>query len=293
MLVFLAANLQIGLLKTKKEYKWENYEINKGIYFYWKMKKYAVITFLFNDYDLLREPLYVDDNADYYCLTDDSTLTSKTWTCVYLEKLDSNLLLGTEKTYIAKYSFYKYIPNSYDYFITIDASIEIANNLSPIIDMMDKENNDIGLSMHNYRSTWNDEYNVWISQHRVDKKYFDIFSEYAISKGYNPSSKTGLIECTMKIYKNTKNVIDFISDVYDVLKETNDFKDKNDQCYFTLVLSKHIDRMNPLFFCRQLYANSKYFNLYYHKTKRLCHNEVTVERNPNILFGKIVKINEF
>ena len=35
------------------------------------MKHYAVITFLFNKYDLLREPFVVDEEADYYCLTYD------------------------------------------------------------------------------------------------------------------------------------------------------------------------------------------------------------------------------
>jgi hypothetical protein len=48
------------------------------------MEKYAVITFMFNNYDLLREPLVVDDNFDYYCLTDDKQLTSNIWKCIYI-----------------------------------------------------------------------------------------------------------------------------------------------------------------------------------------------------------------
>ena len=257
------------------------------------MKKYSVITFLFNNYDLLREPLIIDENADYYCLSDDKNLSSKTWNCIYIEEFDTNSLLGTQKTFMAKYSFLKYIPNDYEYFITIDASIEVADNLSPIIKMMEENNFNIGLSMHNYRNVWDDEYKLWIEKRGLLPKYKEIFDDFSRKNGFDPSSKTGLIECTMKIYKNEFVVKSFIEDVYSVLKTINNFEDINDQCYFTCVLSWHINNFKPLYFCRQLYCNSKYFNLYCHKTNRLIFNEVTVEKNPNFLFGENVIIKKF
>jgi hypothetical protein len=59
---------------------------------------------MFNDYDILRDPLVVDENFDYYCLTDDKKLSSNVWKCIYIEKLDDVNLTGVQKTYIAKYS---------------------------------------------------------------------------------------------------------------------------------------------------------------------------------------------
>lgn len=257
------------------------------------MKKCAVITFLFNGYDLLREPLIVDVNVDYYCLTDDKNLSSNIWKCIYITELDDKKLLGTQKTYMAKYSFYKYIPTNYEYFITIDASIEIANSLKDIINIMDEKKYDIGISMHNYRSIWNEEYKQWVNHRGLDKKYVDIFNKFSSAVGYDANSKTGLIECTMKIYKNIPIIKLFIQEVYNTISFTNNFEDKNDQCYFTCIFGRYIEFVNTLYFCRQLYCNSKYFNLYNHKTTNLCYNEVTVDMNPNILFDKTVQIKEF
>ena len=232
------------------------------------MKKYAVVTFLFNQYDLLREPLVIDENADYYCITDDKELKSENWNVIYVNKFDTNTLLGTQKTYMAKYSFYEYIPNNYEYFITIDASIEIADSLKKIINSMEEENYDIGLSMHNYRSIWNEEYDQWVRHRGLDKKYVNIFNNFSKSVGYDANSKTGLIECTMKIYKNTPIIRLFIQEVYNTLSLTNNFEDKNDQCYFTCIFGRYKKFVKTLYFCRQLYCNSTFFNLYYHKTKR-------------------------
>ena len=97
------------------------------------MKKYSVITFLFNHYDLLREPLVIDENADYYCITDDKNLKSEHWTIIYVKEFDTDKLTGVQKTYMTKYSFYKYIPTDYEYYFTIDAALEIQNKLLPVV----------------------------------------------------------------------------------------------------------------------------------------------------------------
>ena len=68
------------------------------------MEKYAVVTFLFNRYDLLREPLIIDENADYYCLTDDKELKSKNWKCIYISEFDTDKLLPLYETLSSKYN---------------------------------------------------------------------------------------------------------------------------------------------------------------------------------------------
>ena len=247
------------------------------------MKKYAVITFLFNNYDLLREPLIVDENADYYCMTDDKSLTSGVWKIIYIEDFDNNQLTSIQKTYMAKYSFYKYIPINYEYFITIDASIEVCDKLLPILEYMDYNKYDIGLSLHPHRNKWSDEYNIWINVRGLNRKYYNIFSKYASNKGYNIDDENGLIECTIKIYKNNKPNIEFINDVYNTLKSTNNFEDKNDQCYFTCVYGDHKNMLNAMFFYQQLYSTSKFFKSYFHKSKNRWITDRTKENNTNKL----------
>jgi hypothetical protein len=192
-----------------------------------EQKKYALVTFLFDGYDLLREPLVVDDKFDYYCLTDDKDLKSDTFKCIYIEEFDTDKLSGVQKTYMAKYSFYKYLPSGYEYYFTIDASIEVAYKLYPIVQFMESGKYEVGLSMHPDRSSWRDEYMSWMLARGLDRKYVKAFNEYAESLGLDPNKKNGLIECTVKLYKNSDNVISFIDDVYKTLGETNNFEDKN------------------------------------------------------------------
>ena len=255
--------------------------------------KYAIVTFLFNNYDLLREPLVIDEKADYFCLTDDKELTSKNWKCIYIHEFDNDNLTGVQKTYMCKYSFYKYIPANYDYYITIDASIEVADKTFPIINYAETNNFDIGLSMHPSRSKWNDEYNEWEKTRGLDHYYAETFKKYANSLGFDIYADNGLIECTVKVYKNNKNVKKFIDDVYNTLKNTMNFKDSNEQCYLTCVYNKHMDSMKSFFFTRQLYSNSKYFNSYHHKTNNKWINNVPIYKNTNVLFNKKLQLKEF
>jgi hypothetical protein len=257
------------------------------------MKKYAVITFLFNHYDLLREPLVIDENAEYYCLTDDKELVSDNWKCIYIDKFNTDELTGIQKTYMCKYSFYKYIPSEYEYYITIDASIEVANKLTPIIEYTENNGFDIGLSMHPTRTKWSDEYSEWEKSRGLKHHYVEVFYKYANELGFNIESDNGLIECTIKVYKNNKAIKEFIDDVYKTLRDAMNFNDSNEQCYFTCVYSKHMDKIKTFFFTRQLYSNSVYFNSYYHKTNNKWINDVNIENNTNVLFGKKVKLVEF
>lgn len=256
-------------------------------------KKYCVITFLFNGYDLLREPIFVNDDIDYYCLTDDKSLTSKVWKCIYINDFDTDNLSGVQKTYMAKYSFYKFLHKEYEWYMTIDASLEINCDLMPIFKKLENEGFDIGLSMHPVRSIWKDEYLCWIYARNLNKKYYSIFDDYAKKCGFDSNSQTGLIECTIKIYKNTLDVISFIKELYNVLLETNNFEDKNDQCYFTCVFSKYDNVLKSLFFYRQLYTKSKYFKSYYHKTNNAWQTDRTISNNTNILFNKKRELYEF
>ena len=256
------------------------------------MKKYAVITFMFSNYDLLREPLIVDENVDYYCLTDDKNLKSEHWNIIYLNKFDTNNLTGVQKTYMMKYSFYQYIPTHYEYFICIDASIEIKDKISEILDYYNINDIDIGIAVHPFRNRYIDEYNEWMKSRNLDKKYLDIFEKYCSDNNISSAEFSGLIECTVKIFKNTKQTIEFIKDVYNILLTYCNFADANDQCYFTNEFRKYDDKLNSIFFYRQLLTGSKYFNKYHHNTHNFNHGSNEKDRTNKIIFGKERKILE-
>lgn len=88
------------------------------------MIKYSIVTMVFNNYDLLREPKVVDENAEYVCITDNKELKSDVWKIRYMPALDTDKLSGIQKTYIIKYAkFLNFISNESKYVIRVDASV--------------------------------------------------------------------------------------------------------------------------------------------------------------------------
>lgn len=256
------------------------------------MKEYAVVTFIFNGYDLLRDPLVIDDDVDYYCLTDNPNLKSDIWNCVYIKKVDTFYLTSRQKTNVVKNSFYKFIPNHYKYYICIDASLKIIGKISEVLNYYKYNEYDLGLAIHPDRMRYMDEYVVWRDTRSGDPKYIEIFKDYCKKNGVDYYEETGLIECTVKIYKNCDKVLNYIDEIYDTLKEYGNFGDFNDQCYITNIFRKHENEFNTCFFYRQFFSNSKYLNSYIHGTNRRWINKFTIKTTNNKLFGKYRELLE-
>ena len=49
---------------------------------------------VFNNYDLLREPEEVDENAEYICITDNPELKSNIWKIMYMPLFNTDKLTG-------------------------------------------------------------------------------------------------------------------------------------------------------------------------------------------------------
>ena len=107
--------------------------------------KYCVVTMIFNNYEPIREPLEVSENADYICFTDNKDLKSDNWKVIYLEEFDTDEMSGIQKTFRLRYQLYKYIPNlqDFDYVFRIDGSVQILASLDPIIQYLYKYNYDL------------------------------------------------------------------------------------------------------------------------------------------------------
>ena len=244
------------------------------------MSKYCVVSLIFNNYEILREVNKKSDNCDYLLFTDNKQLTSETWTVHYLQEFDTEELTGIQKTYKFKYSLFNYIPNveQYSYIIRLDHSINIYEPLDYIIGYLDKNNYDILCSIHPHRTNFSEEYDCWIDSRNLDPIYKEKFLNYC------NVDDIGLVECTAMVYKNSDNVINFLNDVYNVLKENNDFKDANDQCYFTYCLYKHKDELNILFTNAHLYRNtplnSRLLSLCWHNTNiKVTENFIDIQTN--------------
>ena len=253
--------------------------------------RYCIATCIFNGYEPVREPLEVDQDADYYLFTDCKDTVSEKWNVIYLPELDTDSLTGVQKTYILKYTFHKHIDVSkYDYLIQLDSSIVIKRSLRPIVAYMADGGYDISVAPHFWKDNFRDEYEAWRVSRAIDQKYIDIFFNKV--KDYDFYAIKGLVECSMKIYRCNERVFGFMDDVHRIMTESNDNNDKNDQCYFTYILYKHIDSLNVNYHSASLYRCSKYMQMYFHNTGIMTQSSEMVYPSYDINFlGRDITIN--
>lgn len=225
--------------------------------------KYCVVNYIFDKSEPVREPLVVDENCDYYLFTDDKEVKSKVWKVFYVEKMDNNTLPGYKKAYLIKNGFHYYIPNiqDYNYFVVMDGSILIKSSLNPIIDFMENRKYDVSVAIHPFRDNFMDEYNAWIQWRNLDPKWKDNFFKITSNERVKGN---GLIETTVKIFKNSKETLDLLDDVHNTLYNGCRFDDNVEQIWFTHVLSKHLDKVRVNYMDSQLYMNSDYMLKYTH-----------------------------
>lgn len=257
-------------------------------------KKYCVVTAIFNNYEVVREPLVVDKNCDYYLFTDNKNLSSNIYKVYYIPSLDTDKFIGIQKTLIFKWNLYKFIPNleQYKYVIRIDGSIQIIGSLKPIVDFLDKNNYDISIGIHPDRTNMYEEYVAWQCYRKLDPKYTSLFVKF-VNTYQHKKFEAGLCETTIQIYKNKQDVWNLIDEMFRVLNENCMCADLNDQCYFTTVMSNFKDKLKVNYHNSNLYrySGSKYFKLYFHGTNKYCQTDIINERN--IIYDKKVKINNF
>lgn len=255
------------------------------------MNKYCVATCIFNDYDLVREPLIIDNDCDYYLFTDNKNLTSDNWQIIYLQNFDTNLLTGVQKTYMWKYSLYKYIPNlsNYDYIIRIDASILIVNSLNEIIRQMCEYKYDLSIGIHPDRNNRFDEYSVWESARNLESRFIEQYNNFANDVMQN-NNYYGLCENTVQIYKCNKNVFNLLDSCYAYINYYCNFEDANDQCYFSDILSFYIKNLRIHWHSNKLYIDGKYLCLYYHNTTDIC---ICEDNNEGVIFNRPIIIDNF
>ena len=256
------------------------------------MKKYCVVTCIFNDYDLVRDPLKVDNNCSYYLFTDNKNLTSDIWKIIYLPQFDTDELTGVQKTYMWKYSLYKYIPNlsNYDYIIRVDGSILIKDSLAEIIYQMEEFKYDLSIGIHPFRNDRFEEYIAWEKDRNLDT-YFEQQYEFFVSDIMNGYMYYGLCENTVQIYKCTKDVFNFLDSCYAYIKYYNEFEDPNDQCYFTDLLYYYIDKFRFHWHSNKLYIDGQYMCCYEHNTTDVKRNDV--DDNKGLMFNRPIIIDNF
>lgn len=136
--------------------------------------KYVVLTYLFGKHNLLREPLYVDKDIEYVCISDRPNVVSKTWKIV----VNPLAYLQDDRLRVAYIKFHPFEFVRAEKVLVLDASYQINGSILPLFE---NATNDVMLLPHLYRSYLGEELSVWVDSGRMthsQEKWFKSVVPY-------------------------------------------------------------------------------------------------------------------
>lgn len=222
--------------------------------------KYAVLTYIFGENkEILREPLIVDNNVEYICVTDQRILKSKVWKIIY-DPIE-NAKCTRDKMVYVKYSPFKY--TDAEYICVIDGTLEINSSLLPLFSQA--ENKDLLLKRHPERDNLLSEIVEWIRYRGMLRAEVNGFQKLSEELSVDPRRKF-LLESCIIIFSRSEQVKLLCRDVIKRMEELGnpDRLFLSNQCILTLLI-QNVNFENRIGFIDQ----KKFFKRYDHGTMQL------------------------
>ena len=228
------------------------------------MKKYSILSYNFNNYEILREPLEISGDAEYIYVTDNKKLKSNKWNIVYLNE-DFNDYSAISKTMYVRYHPFEFCNT--DTVIILDGSMHIIKSLDKLYKDFTESNCDCALG------TWispiksvESMYSYWLKERNYDYKQY--IKNLAFVKATKFNGTENFHETGYMIL--TKTNIEFLTMVWkSLLKISNSEKDidRLDQTIFNAILYKIFPELKCLNLSRQV-IQSDYIKYYQHNTTK-------------------------
>ena len=251
--------------------------------------KKVVYTCIFGDYDILNEPIVVNNEWEYICFTD-SKITSKTWKILPIPpnaKIDLNsetmALFELSNQKVArkiKLNPHIFLSN-YDTTIWIDGNLQIKTDPEELLLMYYK--NDFCVASHPDRICTFQELQACL--HAQKESHNNISKLWTRYEKEKLPKNLGMIQSGMIIRNNkSKDVIQINEKWWEEVKQNS----HRDQLSFNYVLwkYKHLDKHIHLFSSR-VFINE--FNMFIHGTNP----PVLSEINSNIQFCNYSRIKNY
>ena len=220
------------------------------------MKKYAVLMYNFNNYEIMREipDDAISDNIEYIYITDDTKLTSRNWN-IYVDK-DLEGLSPFEKCYRTRFNLFKY--TDADVVMYIDGSIQILKDLMLYFNQFEQSGCDISIVVHPARTNMLDEYIVWSESRGYDIEQGCKCLEFMIRRGYDVRNYKGLYQGGFRVVKNNTMQKCLDQECYTILSRLgNATIERNDQTIYSFLLNTKYSMMKIL-----PYSDSCIFSTY-------------------------------
>lgn len=222
--------------------------------------KRAVITYIFGrGKELLREPLVVDKDIEYICVTDQKDLKSKTWKIVHDDINQAGCT--RDKMVYVKYNPFKY--TTANEACVVDGSIQIKASLHKLFEQL--KDKDILIKQHPERTNLYDELQAWVKLRNLPKEYITKFEHMSKHESVSLKNKFLLESCVM-LFKNNNDVHEMCESVISLMSflGSKPCLFLSNQCCLTFLLQtlyKHI-KFGWL-------QQSLFFNRYKHNTNKL------------------------
>lgn len=230
-------------------------------------KKYSILSFNFNNYEILRDPAVIEDEIEYVLVTDDKTVTSDKWTIKYIPEY-LNDASGFTKSFYVRYHPFEFV--STDVCLVIDGSIQIKDKLSDFIKDFVNSNCDICLSSAVMLSNpLYKEYDWFVRMKGYD--YTQSLKNIAMIKalGYNEAYK-GYFEANIKIVKKTDitdTLHNFVWNCILKISPNNKTIDRLDQTILSGVVNFHFPELKIFHICRQAIQSKRLCWMEHHTNK--------------------------
>ena len=166
--------------------------------------KIAVYTVITGEYDTPADPVYADDEIDYYLIADSKVAENyngKVWKVIHAPLLQEGLSNAKRNRYMKLHhdETLELTGKKYDYCIYIDGSIRIICDIKPLVYSLIESGKTIALHHHRIRDCIYSERNDIIMQNKAKAKDIDGQLKFYRSEGM--PEHFGLFENTVIIRK--------------------------------------------------------------------------------------------
>ena len=238
-------------------------------------KSYSIITFLFGDYDILRDPDEIDETAEYICITDRKDLKSNVWKFEEITEYDISGLNDWQKTIIARYTALNH--SSTPICVIMDASVHIKKSIKEFV--MQSASIELTFLIHPWRTSYLDEIDEWINKRNLDPIQKEQFISYCNEHNYD-YNVNGFIMTTFMIQLNS-GINKWLNNyVLTELMNNFNFSTRIDQLYYSIIFINKVHNINYLYNIMPLSMqifNSDYLDYYYHNENRTHSGEYICE----------------
>ncbi len=197
--------------------------------------KYSVLTFVFGEYENVREIKEKDPDAEYILVTDDKGLLSDTWSIVYADDLNGMSII--DKCYYVRYHPFEYCAS--DICFRIDGSIQIKESLADIFNAFEKMNADIMVMLNPVHNYLHEDYIQWVETRNYPQENADKAMALLNNLGYDQAYK-GYYQLGVLMERRNKLTTALDAITYSLLKHlgTETQIDRFDQPVWSFVLNK-------------------------------------------------------